>query len=96
MEELKSVLKNVIKDMMDRHDRLDPEKVEKIWKEIVGPKACKHTKIVYLTKNKIRVNVDTSAWLYELNFKKKEIRDAVKKAFGIEDFKIRVGDIKES
>ena len=93
MQELKSVLKSVIKDMMARQEKLEPEKVNKAWKKIVGPKTFPHTKIVYLTKNKIQVNVDTSARLYELNLRKEEISKAVKNIIGVEDIRIRVGDI---
>ena len=94
MDEIKDVLHGVLRDMMKKQKGTDFEKTIKIWKRIVGPKAFGHTKIVYLTKDKIRVNVDNSAWLYELNLRKERIARELLKDLKIEDVRFKLGDVK--
>ena len=96
MEEIKSVLKSVLKDLMKQGKGRDIDGARAAWKRIVGEAAAAHSQIVYLTKDKIRVNVNSSAWLYQLNLKKSEIGKEVYKALKIRDVKLRLGDIKAS
>ena len=94
MDEIKSVLKGVLHDLMKRHDEGDFQKAQVVWEKIVGPTAAKHTKIVYLTKEKIRVNVDNSTRLYDLTRNKEKIQGEIKKLLDIEDLRFRLGPIK--
>lgn len=93
MEKIKDVLGVVLEDLLKRGKETDLEKTQAVWKKIVGSKACAHTKIVCLTKEKIRVNVDSSAWLFELNLKKEAIQKELKKALNIRELYFRLGGI---
>jgi predicted nucleic acid-binding Zn ribbon protein len=95
MEEIKSVLKGVLEDLTRKRKSVDLEKALRIWEKTVGPKASAHTKIVHLTKDRIHVNVDNSAWLFELNLKKEGIIKALQKSLKIQDVKLSLGDIRE-
>jgi hypothetical protein len=94
MDEIKSVLKDVLGDLMKRHTQGDFQKAQTVWEKIVGQTAAGHTKIVYLTKEKIRVNVDNSTRLYDLTRKKEKIQQELKKCLGVEDLRFRLGPIK--
>jgi len=93
MDKIKDVLHSIFHDMEKRQHAVDFQKTAAVWEKTVGPKAAGHTKIVYLTKDKIRVNVDNSAWLYTLNLEKARIQKELKKTLKIEDVKLRLGAI---
>lgn len=93
MEALRSIVKNVVADLVKKNKALDFQKAERAWKTVIGPDAWPHTKIVYLTKNKIRVNVDSSAWLYDLNLRKERICGRLRKSLNIEDVQFRLGRV---
>jgi predicted nucleic acid-binding Zn ribbon protein len=94
-DELKDILKDVWRDLAKKQKDQDSDKVQAAWDRIVGPKASAHTRIVYLTKDKIRVNVDSSAWLYSLNLKKERIKNELKNTLGIDDVRLALGGIKD-
>ena len=94
MEEVKDVIKGVISDMLKREKSLHFQEAEAVWQRVAGPKASRHNKIVHLTKERIRVNVDSSAWLYELNLKKEQIEHKLQKALKIHEVRFRIGSIK--
>jgi predicted nucleic acid-binding Zn ribbon protein len=94
-DELKDILKDVWKDLAQKHKEQDGDRVQRAWEKIVGPKASAHTRIVYLTKDKIRVNVDSSAWLYALNLKKERIAEELRRSLGIGELRLGIGGIKE-
>jgi hypothetical protein len=94
-DELKDILKDLWKDLAKKHQEQDGSRVQEAWEKIVGPKASTHTRIVYLTKEKIRVNVDSSAWLYALSLKKEYIQIELKKVLGIGELRLSLGEIKE-
>ncbi len=93
MDKVKTVLNSVFEGLMKKQKQVDFKKTQQVWEGVVGPRASTHTRIVYLTKEKIRVNVDSSAWLYELNLQKQRIAKELKEALNIEDIKFRLGDI---
>jgi predicted nucleic acid-binding Zn ribbon protein len=93
MDKIKDVLHSVFRDLEKKQQGVDFEKASLAWEKAVGPKAAAHTKIVYLTKEKIRVNVNNSAWLFELNLKKGQIQKTIKKSLNIDDVRFRLGDI---
>ena len=93
MDEIKDVLAGVLHDLMKKQKGEDFAKTLQTWKRIVGPKAYPHTKIVHLTKDRIRVNVNSSAWLYELNLKKERIQRALNKALKIREVNFRLGEV---
>ncbi|MBI5873204.1 MAG: DUF721 domain-containing protein [Candidatus Omnitrophica bacterium] len=92
-QEVKDILKTVLSDLKKKRKDADFEKAAEVWEKIVGPHAFACTKIVYLTKDRIRVNVGNSSQLYDLNLKKERIRRELKKALGIEDVRFVLGEL---
>lgn len=96
MDEVKDVIKDVLHSLFEKQKNLNFHKTNEVWEKIIGPKASKHTQIVYLTKDKIRVNVDSSAWLYDLNLKKERIQKELNKRLKIHDVRFRLGSVTQA
>ncbi|MFH0940767.1 MAG: DciA family protein [Candidatus Omnitrophota bacterium] len=93
MDQIKDVLQSVIHDLMKQKKGVDFQKARDVLKKAIGAKAFAHTQIVYLTKDKIRVNVDSSSRLYDLNLRKERIAREISEALQIKDIRFRLGDI---
>ena len=66
------------------------------WQDAIDRDAAMHTKPVAIKKNILTIEVDSSAWLYVLNLKKKSILASMQKQAGkdkIEDIRFRIGEI---
>ena len=93
MDQIKDVLQSVISGLMKQEKGVDFQKAQDVLKKAIGPKAFTHTQIVYLTKDKIRVNVDSSSRLYDLNLRKERIAREIGQALQIKDIRFRLGDV---
>lgn len=93
MDDIKQVLQTVFKHLTDKRAEADFDKAVCEWQRIVGKQAVKHTKIVYLTKDKIQVNVDSSAWLHELTLKKKYIQNQLQSSLNIQKVILKLGEV---
>jgi len=93
MDQIKDVLHSVIHDLMKQKKGVDFQKAQDVLKKAIGAKAFAHTQIVYLTKEKIRVNVDSSSRLYDLNLRKERIAREINDGLNIKDIRFRLGDI---
>ena len=95
MEEVKDIVKSVVADLTRKHRREDLDRAQKAWKRCVGPAAFVHSRIVHLTKERIRVNVDSSAWLYDLNLRKGRIVRELARSLNIKEVSLRLGEVRE-
>lgn len=93
MEKIRDVLKSVLHDIEKKQKSKGLDKVLGVWKKAVGVSVYPHTKIVHLTKDRIRVNVDNSASLYELNLRKKDLLKELTKDCGIKEVVLRLGGV---
>jgi hypothetical protein len=92
MHQMKELLREVFQDLINRSKETDFQKAIEVWRGIVGEVNFAHTKIVGLTKEKMRVNVDSSARLYALNLEKGRIEKEIKKALNVEGVSLRLGE----
>jgi predicted nucleic acid-binding Zn ribbon protein len=90
---LRSILKDVLGDLEKKQKNSDLDKARQVWERAVGADAARHTRIIHLTKEKIHVNVDSSARLYSLNLQKEALRAALKKALGTSELKLTLGRV---
>ena len=93
---LEGVLKDIVSGI-DGRGRLNEEDITKIWERVVGEKASSHTRPVSFNKAGLVVNVDGSAWLYELTLEKQKILKKLEeylKGKKIKDIRFRIGEIK--
>ena len=93
---LEGIVKNIISDIGTK-GRVSEEEIIDAWKASVGRRASGHARPTSLKKSRLVVNVDGSAWLYELTLKKKEV---LKKLSGrlkdkdIKEIRFRIGEVK--
>ena len=98
----KSPLGDIIKSVIGKmggKDKVGEEEIVGAWREAVGEAASKHSRPASLKKGSISVNVDGSAWLYELTLKKKEILEKLEekiKGKKIKEIRFRIGEIKKA
>jgi len=94
-EGIGGVINQVIKKL-DAKTHGQREDVVKAWQDAIDHDAVKHTKPVAIKKNILTIEVDSSARLYILNLKKKDILASMQKAVGkdkIEEIRFRIGEI---
>ena len=93
---LEQVLKDVIKKLSKK--RPGEEEIGEAWTSAAGNAGARHSRPVTFKKGVLTVNVDGSAWLYELTTAKREIvkkLDAdLKGKKKVKDIRFRIGDIK--
>jgi predicted nucleic acid-binding Zn ribbon protein len=94
---LAKLVKKIIKDLKGE-GAFTEEDLKGAWDDAVGGGASRHTKIASFKKGVLKVEVDGSAWLYELTTKKREIIRALTKSLftkKIKDVRFRIGEIKK-
>jgi predicted nucleic acid-binding Zn ribbon protein len=93
-------IKEVIDGVLDgwQKDKLSKKEIlEAAWKKACGKKALRHTRIASFKSERLIVEVNGSAWIYQLTLKKPEILKKLKKElseFEVEDIQFRIGDFK--
>lgn len=95
MEQIKSIVKDVIKSILEGKEQNPNGDIESIWIKSVKKRAAQHTKIHFFKNGKLYIHVEDSAWLYELNLKKEDILKRIKKISKnkIKDVRLKIGDI---
>lgn len=95
-ESLGALLKNVVTGLGKK--RLTQDEIREVWKNTLGKRASSHTLPVALKRGSLVVNVDVSAWLYELTMKRREILkklDSKIKGNKIKGIRFRIGEVKQ-
>jgi predicted nucleic acid-binding Zn ribbon protein len=68
-----------------------------VWAKAAGKKAARHSQPVSFRRSRLVVNVDSSAWLYELTLKKRGIIKKLDGKFGtkkVKEIRFRVGEVE--
>lgn len=93
-------LEGLVKDIVERlsgEGALTREDIHEAWEKAVGKKAAMHSRPVSLNRAVLAVNVDGSAWLYELTTRKREtikkMQEMVKNK-KLKDIRFRIGETK--
>ena len=91
---ISQVLKNVFEGLETRKT-VSREEVGERWKGIAGDAASKHSGPVSMRNGVLTVCVDSSSWMQELNFRKRNILKGLKKTFGkdrISEIRFKIGE----
>lgn len=95
-EQIADIIERVVGKAAKNRQR-EQENIETAWLASVDEKVKKHTKISSLKDKTLRVNVDSSAWLFELRNKhKKDILAKLKQKAGekkIKDIRFKIGEV---
>jgi predicted nucleic acid-binding Zn ribbon protein len=68
-----------------------------LWQEAAGSQAAQHSRVVGLSKERLIVIIDSSAWLYQLNLLKKDLLKKIRrkaKDKKIAELYLRLGEVK--
>lgn len=97
IEGIKEVLNKIIGNI-ETQGPCKKDKTFAAWENTVGKEASRHSRPVGIRKNILTVEIDSSAWFYEINLRKQSILKDIKellKEEKIQGIKFRMGDIKE-
>jgi len=92
---IRDVARDVIRHLSKERSSRE-ERIKKVWQKVVGEKFYPHTQPVSFRKSKLVVNVDSSAWLYELTMRKQRIVSKLKKVLknDFKELRFRIGKIE--
>lgn len=71
-EEIKDIVRAVFEKISGQAP-VEQERIQRSWEEVLEKEGLRHTKISGFKDNQLYVSVDSPAWLYQLNLKKKKI-----------------------
>ncbi|MFA5260979.1 MAG: DUF721 domain-containing protein [Candidatus Omnitrophota bacterium] len=91
MEEIKNIIHNVIGHLSERQSNKDKGLFD-LWEQLLDEKEKKHVRLSGLKSGTLYVNVDSSAWLYQMKLKRIEILGRIQKEFpDIQKMYIKIG-----
>lgn len=94
MELIKDILPAVIENLSGGKPEVQA-RINKHWSTLVEAKAARHAKPAGFKKGILTINVDSPAWVFALNFKRRGILTALQKEFkDLTAIKFRIGAIK--
>jgi len=95
---IKDVLSSVILNMSgEKREKIG--RIKEAWKEAVDKKALVHTQPAAFKAKRLVVNIDASAWMYELNLQKQQIKTKLneelkKDNITINEIIFRIGEVR--
>lgn len=93
MDNIEDIVKNVIGNMASRKME-EHNKVHRLWVNVLSETELKHTKLLGIKDGKIAAVVDSPAWLYQMNTRKRKILQILKEELStIESIYFKVGKI---
>ena len=72
MDNIKDILNNIVGDIAAKNPNIQ-SKVDDIWKNVLEEQDLKHTKLLDLKDGVLYIVVDSPAWLYQIQIKKRKI-----------------------
>ncbi len=72
MDSIREIIGDVLKEISSKRLTLSI-RILKIWEKIIDNPMASHTRIEEFKGGILMVNVDSSAWLFQINLKKKKI-----------------------
>jgi len=95
MEPIKDTIGALIKDLQDKRQKPPSDSPAGLLKKAFSNKELKHLQFSSLKKGILNIKVDSSAWFYYLNLKKKALLvKFTEKPSQIKDIRFSIGDIK--
>lgn len=93
MDNIKDIITKVIGNMAE-HKGDEASEIIRLWPTLVNEKAAKHSKIVGMKNGTLLVNVDSSAWLYQININRTTILKKIKEKFaGVQNIRFKIGKV---
>ena len=77
MDNIKDIVHQVIGKIAERTPQ-PQEKIDRIWQNILEKQELKHTQLSGIKDGQLFVNVDSPAWLFQMNIRKAKIIERLK------------------
>ncbi len=72
MDPIKDIISTVIANMSSGKPEVH-DKIQRIWQNMFDEKTRRHASIIGLQKGKLVVNVDSPAWLFQMNLQRRKV-----------------------
>ena len=94
MDNIKDIVYQVIKNAETRKEYASGD-LEKTWEQLLEKKELEHTKILGVKEDRLWVEVDSPAWLYQMNLRRGRILKGLSKEIPqIKSLYFRVGKVR--
>ena len=101
MKQSPSSIKDVLGAVISSISGEKKEKIDRIrqaWDKILDKKAQKHVRLASFKTGRLVVNVDSSAWMYELNLRRQQLKKDLNKiltpaGIAVDEIILRIGEI---
>ena len=94
MDNIKDIVSQVIKKASTKKDGAAND-LEEIWQSLLDKKEMEHTKILGMKDDRLWVEVDSPAWLYQMNLRRiKILRGLSREIPQIKSLYFKVGKVK--
>ena len=95
MDNIKDILGRVIAGMSVRTSQNEEHKLEEQWQIALEKDEPKHVRLVGLRNGLLLVNVDSPAWLYQMNLRRVKILERLKSEMpNIQNISFKIGKVK--
>lgn len=78
MDEIKDIVNTVVGKISSKR-AADQKDIVSVWENILKKKERTHAKISGLKDGQLMVDIDSSAWLFQFNIKKKKLLEEIQK-----------------
>lgn len=94
MDNIKDVVNQVIEKISIKQP-VEQGKIDRIWQNVLNEQELKHTCLEGIKDGKLSVNVDSPAWLYQMQIRRTKILERLKDELpDIKSVFFRIGKIK--
>lgn len=94
MDNIKEILNSIVGDIAAKNPNTQ-SKIDGIWRNVLEPQYLKHTKLSDFTDGVLFVIVDSPAWLYQIQTKKRKILKRLQEEISeIKKIQLKVGKIE--
>jgi len=105
MQQKASSIKNILEAVVSKMSGEKKDKAEQLriaWEAVVTKEMGRHSKVANFKSKRLIVNVDSSAWMYEINLHKQQIKTDLNKNLAgrnindeaVKEIILRVGEIR--
>ena len=94
MEQIKDIVSQVIANISSGKPGVQ-SKIQRVWQNLCDKKTAQHTAIAGLQKGSLVINVDSPAWLFQMNLQKRKILEKLKEEIPeLSHIHFKIGKVK--
>ncbi len=95
MERIRAIVNGLMHTLAEEKEAAPLQKIEAALKKVLTKKQIQHIRIDYFHKGTVRLEVDSSSWLYWLSLQRQDLLEAMQKALPqVKDIRFTLGEMK--